>query len=195
MASARFIRLAEVINKKQDKRVMSVSIKPTIYDCTGTIWFTDIQLQEGPVLNGYVPHTENSLQHLRENGSVKAPVWFNGVVRSEETVILFNVGETSTGLDIQIYPKVTMAAGTVKLCQGVAAQKVSFPGAIGKDADLALFASTRTCTKDGVSEPKEGFYQYSAAWDSKHKVTLEKGKSARVLFSMQEMQEGGGEPF
>lgn len=194
MASARFIRLAEVINKKEDKRVMSVSIKPTIYDCTGTIWFTDIQLQEGPVLNGYAPHTEGSLQHLRENGSIKAPVWFNGIVRSEETVILFNVGETSAGLDIHIYPKATMAPGTVKLCQGVAAQKVSFPEAIAKDADLALLASTRECTKDGVSEPKEGFYQYSAAWDSKHKVTLERGKSARVLFSIQEMQEGG-EPF
>ncbi|MFA6728695.1 MAG: hypothetical protein WCS17_10845, partial [Prevotella sp.] len=147
-----------------------------------------------PVLNGYAPHTESSLQQLRENGSIKAPVWFNGVVRSEETVILFNVGETSTGVDIHICPKATMAAGTVKLCQGVAAQKVSFPGAIAKDTDLALLASTRECTKDGVSEPKEGFYQYSAAWDSKHKVTLETGKSARVLFSMQEMQEGG-EPF
>lgn len=48
MAKVKFIRLAEVINKKQDKRVMSVSIKPTLYDCTGMIWFTDIQLQEGP---------------------------------------------------------------------------------------------------------------------------------------------------
>ncbi len=194
MANARFIRLAEVINKKQDKRVMSVTIKPTIFDCTGTIWFTDIQLQEGPVLNGYVLHTESRLQHLRVDGDIKAPVWFNGVVRSEETIILFNLGETSTGLDIHIYPKSTMAAGSVKLCQGVAAQKASFPGVIGKDADLALLASTRECTKDGVSEPKEGFYQYSTAWDSKHKVTLETGKSARVLFSMQEMQEGG-EPF
>jgi len=60
MAKVKFIRLAEVINKKQDKRVMSVSIKPTLYDCTGMIWFTDIQLQEGPVLNGYAPHTESS---------------------------------------------------------------------------------------------------------------------------------------
>ena len=194
MASTRFISLAEVINKKQDKRVMSVSIKPTIYDCTGTIWFTDIQLQEGPALNGYLPHTESRLLKLREGGSIKAPVWFNGVVRSEETIILFNVGETSTGLDIHIYPKATMAAGTVKLCQGVAGQKVSFPKSIGKDVDLALLASTRTCTKNGISESKEGFYQYSAAWDSKHRVTLEIGKSARVLFSMQKMQEGG-EPF
>ena len=94
MAKVKFIRLAEVINKKQDKRVMSVSIKPTLYDCTGMIWFTDIQLQEGPVLNGYAPHTESRLEKLKEDGSIKNPVWFNGVVRSEETIILFNVGET-----------------------------------------------------------------------------------------------------
>ncbi|MFB5367705.1 MULTISPECIES: hypothetical protein [Enterococcus] len=194
MAKVKFIRLAEVINKKQDKRVMSVSIKPTLYDCTGMIWFTDIQLQEGPVLNGYAPHTESRLEKLKEDGSIKNPVWFNGVVRSEETIILFNVGETSAGLDIHVYPKLSMSAGTVKLSQGIGGQQVSFPGAIGKDVDLALLASTRECTKNGASEPKEGFYQYSAAWDSKHKVTLEKGKSARVLFTMQEMQDGG-EPF
>lgn len=173
---------------------MSVSIKPTLYDCTGMIWFTDIQLQEGPVLNGYAPHTESRLEKLKEDGSIKNPVWFNGVVRSEETIILFNVGETSAGLDIHVYPKLSMSAGTVKLSQGIGGQQVSFPGTIGKDVDLALLASTRACIKNGASEPKEGFYQYSAAWDSKHKVTLEKGKSARVLFTMQEMQDGG-EPF
>lgn len=57
--------------------------------------------------------------------------------------------------------------------------------------ELALLASTRQCTKNGSPEKKEGFYQYSAAWDSKHKVTLPEGKTARVLFEMQEMQDGG----
>lgn len=186
----RFIRLAETINKKQDMRVVSVSVIPTVNDCSGTIWFTDIQLQEGPALTGYAPHTETALRKFREDGEIKAPVWFNGVVRSEETVILFNLGETSAGLDVHICPKSDMAAGSVKLCQGVGGQRVSFPNAIEKDADLALLASTRECTKNGRQERHEGFYQYSAAWDSKHKVTLEEGKSARVLFEMQEMGDG-----
>ena len=56
--------------------------------------------------------------------------------------------------------------------------------------DLALLASVRECTKNGVTEPKEGFYQYSVAWDSKHKVALEDGKSARVLFELQQMTDG-----
>ena len=99
---AEFVRLAEVVNKKKDMRVVSVTVVPTIADCSGRIWFTDLQLQEGSGLAGYDPHTETCLQKLREDGGIKAPVWFNGVVRSEETVILFNLGKTSAPLDIHI---------------------------------------------------------------------------------------------
>ena len=194
MAKPIFIRLAEVINKHEEKRVVSVTVKPTVTDCSGTIWFTDLMLQEGPALNGYTPHTDIRLLKFREDGKIKAPVWYNGVMRSEETVVLFNLGSTSAGLDVHIYPKSDMEAGSVQLCQGVGGQRVSFPHALVAGDDLALMASTRECTRNGAPERKEGFYQYSAAWDSKHKVTLESGKTARVLFEMQEMQDGG-EPF
>lgn len=184
MANPAFIRLAEVINKKQDKRVVGITVTPTITNCSGTIWFTDLQLQEGPVLTGYVPHTESRL-------SEDSKVWFNGVVRSAETVIVCTLGESSGGLDIHIYPKSDMAAGSVSLHQGVGGQKVVFPNALNAEDDLALLSSVRECTKNGIAEPKEGFYQYSAAWDSKHRVNLETGKSARVLFELQQMTDGG----
>ena len=188
---AEFVRLAEVVNKKKDMRIVSVTVIPTIADCSGRIWFTDLQLQEGPVLAGYAPHTENCLQKFREDGGIKAPVWFNGVVRSEETVILFNLGKTSAPLDIHIYPKSDMAAGTVRLAQGMGGQRGFFPDAMNAEDDIALLAESRECTRNGTAFKKEGFYQYSAAWDSKHKVTLPEGKTARVLFEMQEMQDGG----
>ena len=111
---------------------------------------------------------------------------------SEETVILFNLGKTSAPLDIHIYPKSDMASGTVRLAQGVGGQRVSFPDAVKAEDDIALLAESRECTRNGAAFKKEGFYQYSAAWDSKHKVTLEGGKTARMLFTMQEMEEGGG---
>lgn len=191
MGNLRFIRLAEVINKKEDKRVVSVTVKPTITDCSGTIYFTDLQMQEGPALTGYSPYTEVFLKKTQENGADKPPVWFNGVVRSKETVILANLGGTSAGLDIHFYPKQRMMAGSVRLAQGVGGQKVSFPAALSVDDDLALLASTRKCILNGNPAVKEGFYQYSAAWDSKHIVTLEEGKSARLLYTLQEMDDGG----
>lgn len=118
MGNVAFICLAEVVNKKQDKRVVNVTVVPTITDCSGTIYFTDLQLQEGPSLTGYAPHTEICLKE-----SENAPVWFNGIVRSEETVILLNLGGTSAGLDIHLYPKQRMDGGSVTLAQGVGGQK------------------------------------------------------------------------
>ena len=84
-----------------------------------------------------------------------------------------------------------MPAGAVMLAQGVGGQKAIFPNAMRAGDDIALLASTRECTKNGVKETKEGFYQYSAAWDSKHIVSLPQGKSAQLLYSMQEMDDGG----
>lgn len=186
MANVIFTRLAEVINKKQTKCVASITVTPTVTDCSGTIWFTDIMLQEGPALTGYAPHTEKCLAV-----SKNAPVWFNGIVRSEETVILLNLGGTSAGLDIHLYPKQALSAGEMQLAQGVSGQRASFPFAVSADDDLALLASTRECKHNGRTAKKDGFYQYSAAWDSKHRVTLPQGKTARLLFSMQEMDDGG----
>lgn len=51
MADVAFIRLSEIVNKKQNKRVVSVKVVPTIIDCSGTIWFTDLQLR-GPRSDG-----------------------------------------------------------------------------------------------------------------------------------------------
>lgn len=188
---AEFVRLADVVNKKKDVRVVSVTVIPTITDCSGRVWFTDLQLQEGPRFTGYAPHTETMLQKYREDGTIKAPVWYNGIVRSKETVVLFNLGKTSAPLDIHIYPKANMAAGTVKLSQGAGGQQVSFPDTMSAEDDVALLATSRECTKNGTVFKKDGFFQYSAAWDSKHNVEVESGKTARLLFSMQEMQDGG----
>ena len=107
-------------------------------------------------------------------------------------MILLNLGSTSAGLDIHLYPKQRMDGGTVTLAQGVGGQKASFPNAMNAGDDVALLASSRRCTRNGSKEKKYGFFQYSAAWDSKHIVSLPQGKSAQLLYSMQEMDDGGG---
>lgn len=37
-----FTRFAETIHCKEDKRVVSVTVKLLLGDCTGTVYFTDI---------------------------------------------------------------------------------------------------------------------------------------------------------
>ena len=51
---AEFTRFSETILTKQDQRVVSITVKPMISDCTGRIYFTDLMVQEGDRLTGYV---------------------------------------------------------------------------------------------------------------------------------------------
>jgi hypothetical protein len=191
MAKNSFIRFAETLMIKKEMRVVSITVRLMITDCTGTIYFTDLQLQDGDQLTGYTVHTSKMLTKMQENGQPVPPRHYNGVVRTAETVILFNLGKTSAGLDCYIYPIQYMAAGSIEISQGMGAHKVRFLDSVNAGDELTLKASTRQCLKNGSQTPKDGFYQYSAAWDSKHTVKLEERKSARVLFEFQEMQEGG----
>jgi hypothetical protein len=186
-----FIRFSESIKIKKEMRVAGITVRLLITDCIGTIYFTDLQLQDGDQLTGYTVHTSKMLMRMQENGQPVPPRHYNGVVRTAETVILFNLGKTSAGLDCYIYPMQDMAAGSIELSQGMGAHKVRFLDSVNAGDELALKASTRQCIKNGSPTRKDGFYQYSAAWDSKHAVKLEEGKSARVLFEFQEMQDGG----
>lgn len=189
--AAKFTRFSETILTKQDQRVVSVTVKPLVSDCTGTIYFTDLMVQEGDRLTGYVIHTETLLQKYREDGAIVPPRFYNGVVRSAETVVLFNLGSDTAGLDCCLYPVQDMAAGSVSVGLGAGAHKAVFPMALTAGDEVALLASTRQCLKNGQPAGKHGFFQYSAVGDSKHPVMLEDKKSARLLFRFQEMQEGG----
>lgn len=196
-AMARFTRFAETIKCKEEKRVYSITVKLLMHDCTGKIWFTDIQTQEGDKLTGYTPHTSIMLRNSSN------PVRFhNGIVRSGDTIIIFNLsgiseeathidlGGTSSGLDCYIYPIQSMAGGSIALSQGSGSHKTVFTAEANAGDELALKASTRECLKNGSPTPKSGFYQYTAACDSKHQVKLEDRKSARVYFEYKEILKG-----
>ena len=105
---------------------MSVTIRPLLTDMAGVVWLTDLMLQEGDRVTGFYPHTEIMLQKEREGGVIKETVWYNGIVRGQETLILFNLGKTSTGLDIKLYPKSEM--GGVTISQAAGGQRAFFPG-------------------------------------------------------------------
>jgi hypothetical protein len=179
-----FIRFAEVIKLKSEKRVVSVVVRPIVSDCTGSVYFTDIQLQEGGKLAGYEQHTTTMIV----NGGNPSR-YQNGVVRSGETVVLFNTGETSTGLDLYVYPKQAMAEGSIEVGQGMGSHKCKFTAAAFAGDEFALKASTREALRNGAATPKKGFFQYTAAYDSKHKIKVEDKKSARVYLEYVEMND------
>lgn len=188
---AEFTRFAETLECKKEMRVVSITVKPLVSDCTGRIWFTDLMVQEGDRLTGYVIHPETLLEKYRENGAILPPRFYNGLVRSSGTVVIFNLGQTSAGLDVKVYPVQDMAAGSIELSLGAGAHKAKFLSAANAGDEFALLASARRALKNGAATEKEGFFQYTTAGDSKHPVKVEPGKSSRLYVEFQEMQDGG----
>ncbi len=62
--SVSFTRFAETIHCKEEKRVVSITVELLLEDCTGTVYFTDIQAQEGDRLTGYTINTEPCSRNL-----------------------------------------------------------------------------------------------------------------------------------
>ena len=187
-----FTRFSETIDKKQKKRVVNITVKPTVADCEGTIWITDLVLQEGDRLSGYVIHTGKALKKYGtgDEYAVSGKRFYNGIVRGSATCIIFNLGKTAAGLDWKITPNQDMPAGSISLALGAGAHKAIFTDDASSGDELSLSASTRECLKNGVTTSKDGFFQYSAAGDSKHPVTVEDKKSARLYVEFQEMEDG-----
>ena len=155
---AEFTRFSETILTKQDQRVVSITVKPMISDCTGRIYFTDLMVQEGDRLTGYVINTETILQKYREDGSIVPPRFYNGVVRSAETVVLFNLGSDTTGLDCYLYPVQDMAAGSISVALGAGAHKAAFPAAVSAGDELALLASSgNACSTEAPRKSAASF--------------------------------------
>lgn len=187
---AKFTRFTETIDKKSSARVVSITVKPVVIDCTGFLWITDMMLQEGGKLTGFVIHTDTQLRKQEENGVAVPKRFYNGLVRSAATCVIFNLGSTAAGLDYKIYPNQAMSAESVSLSLGAGAHKATFKEAANTSDELSLLASTRECLKNGTPTAKDGFFQYSAAGDSKHPITVEDTKSARIYVEFQEMQDG-----
>jgi hypothetical protein len=187
-----FTRFSETIDKKQKKRVVNITVKPTVTNCEGTIWITDLMLQEGDRLSGYVIHTEKAFKNYStgDEYAVSGKRFYNGIVRGSATCVIFNLGKTTAGLDWKITPNQGMAAGSISLALGAGAHKATFTDAASAGDELSLLAPTRQCLKNGAAAQKDGFFQYSAAGDSKHPVTVEDKKSARLYVEFQEMEDG-----
>ena len=187
-----FTRFVETIDKKKDIRIVSVTVKPVVTDCTGSFWFTDLMLQEGRKLTGYVPNTETALKAYAtgDEYAVTGKRFYNGIVRGSTTCVIFNLGKTSAGLDWKIYPNQSMKAGSVSLALGAGAHKATFKSVVSTGDKLDLLASTRQCLKNDSATAKDGFFQYSTAGDSKHPVTVGDKKSARLYVEFQEIEDG-----
>ena len=169
-----------------------MTVRPTVTDCEGAVYFTDLMIQEGNRLSGYSHNTAEMLKKYQtgDEYSVTDKRFYNGIVRGSAALIIFNLGQTSAGIDWTVYPNQDMAEGSITLALGEGAHKAVFKSDARAGDELSLLASSRRCLKNGAPAEKDGFFQYCAACDSKHPVRVEDKKSARLYVEFNEMKDG-----
>ncbi|MCM1333778.1 MAG: hypothetical protein NC084_11735 [Bacteroides sp.] len=187
----KFTRFAETLKRKEEKRIVSVTVKLLVSDCKGRFRFTDIMFQEGGNLTGYLPENKIMLEKLKDGEKLIAPVFFNGIIRESATIIYPNTGTETAGLDVYLYPQQDIEKGQISVSHRYDAQKAVFMEDVQGSDTLALLSSQRKCLKNGIETAKRGFFQYSASGDNKHEIFLGEGKRANILVELQEMAESG----
>ncbi|SFU40635.1 hypothetical protein [Alicyclobacillus macrosporangiidus] len=86
-----FLRYTAKIQAK--KPVESIEVEFVIANATGDIWVTDVMLQDGGLITGWVPNTEEMLVRPRDqNGNIVPKKHYNCVIRGSTYVVIPNTG-------------------------------------------------------------------------------------------------------
>ncbi|GMA49311.1 hypothetical protein GCM10025857_06680 [Alicyclobacillus contaminans] len=76
-----------------NKPVESIDVEFIIANATGDIWVTDIMLQDGGMITGWAPSSEEMLIRPRDqNGNIVPKKHYNCVIRGSAYVIIPNTG-------------------------------------------------------------------------------------------------------
>lgn len=176
--------------KKQDKRVVNITVKPTVTDCTGSVWFTDLMLQEGDKVTGFVINSETFL----ENTMAMMLQTERGFITVSSAPLLPASSSTSAPLLLVLTTRSIRFRRWLPGVYRLRWVKVLIRQ-LSKQRLLPVMNLT-FCFYEGMPEERlcniQGrLFQYSAAGDSKHPITVADKKSARIYVEFQEMQDGG----
>jgi len=162
--------------------------------CAGTVWITDIVTQEGWYTTAHLPNTREMFLKTRDGEIIRQPRFFNAVIRGNKTIVLPNLGETTTGLDYTIY-----AYGDVpelKLAHYPHARQTIIKDALADGDIYKLHASTRHISKNDVpTHSVWGLFHHIAAGDVRFNVDSVGNEMVRpypklkLMLHFQEMKE------
>lgn len=188
------------------KRVVSAEVRFIVQDVEADIRITDIMLQDGTHLTGYVPANIEMLK--REPGVTFRH--FNAVVRGKAIVTVFNrapaeqddiTKRVTGGLDYTIRPLWDLPAGAVRLYHFYRTRTFKLNRGLKAGDELYFSATKRITTINGVPIAEwEGYYHTIPAGYGRYEIELvdpeteEPKGAAYVLFEVDTWLKGvGGE--
>lgn len=183
----------EVELEQEGKRVDKLELTLLGNDFTGDIWFTDLMLQEGTMLTGHVPNTQEMHLRLRDREIIAPKVYFNAIIRSKQTLIVPNMGTITSAVDFTMTALERMPADTVEFQHGYGTRSFKIEDTLSKDDVYKMHASTRTASINDVPTTNyTGVFHQVPAGDAMFRLDVGKSNSVQLLVEFEEWVEGEG---
>lgn len=184
-----YLRYISKIDKGFEKRFSKLTIKLVAKDCTGTVRATDVQLQEGKLLTGWVPATSEMLKRRRDSsGNIEPPKHFNALIRGSAVILVPNRGNATTGLDWEASIQKN-TTGMFMLETYYRTRTFKYTGILTRGDTVSVEAGTYKVNKNSQSaNPADyiGAQMTCPSGDAMYRITMTGRDAARFIFRITE---------
>lgn len=194
---SQFLRYYNTFVKIPNKKVESITLKVVVENCDITLQITDIMLQEGAVVTGYIPNTAETLLKYRVNEQVVGPVHFNLPLRGRQIIVIPNRGTAPGGSNMQLTAKEDLTAGTVVYSSEYRAKSMILQDSAVSGDVIIMKPRQPFCAINDVQANFTGGLPRVPAWDVKLCIDLVDRELAyrpagNLLFTLEEYTLGKG---
>ncbi|AEE95279.1 hypothetical protein [Mahella australiensis] len=184
----RYMRYLGRIEKSAVKRISRLIVKLVARDFEGVVKTTDIQVQDGKLLTGWVPASQDMLERRRTNGVIEPPKHFNALVRGSAIVLIPNRGSATTGLDWEASIQKN-TTGFFTLSSYYETRTFKYTGTLARGDEVEVNAASHIVLKNGQpanSAEYVGAQMTCPAGDARYRVTMNERDAARFVFRITE---------
>lgn len=190
-----YVRYFNTIKKDKDninKRVESIDIKVHGDNFTGTMNVTDLMIQEGEFVTGYITANKEMLLKYRDDeNNITPPKHYNATIRNNKTIIIPNEGEVTTGLNIELECLYDTSANTITLEHGYSTRIHKINVDLKSGDTYKINSDNRKVTKNNQEIVNNKFLQCPAN-DAMFQINIPNKKGSKFLFEVQSRQYGIG---
>lgn len=179
--------LATVRPKDRKRKVKSIDLSIVVADAEGTLYLTDIQLQEAEIASAHVPANREMLARDRDaQGNPLRKRHFNAVIRGKETIAVPNRENVSHekdfekrvtgGMDFLLTATQDMPNGGVQFSHQYRQRTFLLDAELKQGEQLEFSATNRRVTVDGRPTKYSGNYHTCPRGFGIYNVALTKGE-------------------
>ena len=158
----RWVRLLGTVETAKGKQVEWLEVHWVVEDAAGTVWVTDLQLQDGRFLTGHVPHNQEMLEREKDPATGQPIRYrhFNAVIRGQKMIAVPNRAAVQNevdfnlrvpgGMDFTFWPSQDLPGGALRFAHQYRTRRFILYEPLAAGDEFRFWASRLEVSVNGV---------------------------------------------